>query len=86
LETDMMQTPEYETKALEALTRAVAGALERKRRLGQYAVVWRDDRPVCIGPDAPPDCDQARLAPERAPNGGAGSSHDECLRDSSPRP
>ncbi len=51
----MMQTTEYETKALEALTRAVAKALERKRRLGQYAVVWREDRPVCIGPDAPMD-------------------------------
>jgi hypothetical protein len=73
----MMQTPEYETKALDALTRAVAGALERKRRLGQYAVVWRDDQPVCIGPDAPVECDQARLAPEWAPGGGAESGSDE---------
>lgn len=73
----MMQTPEHETKALDALTRAVAGALERKRRLGQYAVVWREDRPVCIGPDAPAECDQTRLAPERAPSGGAGSGRDE---------
>ena len=35
------------------LKRAVAEALERKRRLGQYPVVWRDGRVVCTGPDAP---------------------------------
>ncbi|WP_295434664.1 hypothetical protein [uncultured Thiodictyon sp.] len=73
----MMQTPEYETKALDALTRAVAGALERKRRLGQYAVVWREDRPVCIGPDAPVECDDERRPPERAPGGVAESGRDE---------
>jgi len=73
----MMQTSEHETKALDALTRAVAGALERKRRLGQYAVVWREDRPVCIGPDAPAECDPTRLGSERAPRGGAESGRDE---------
>ena len=36
----------------------VAGALARKHWLGQYAVVWCDDRLVCIGPDAPANCDQ----------------------------
>jgi hypothetical protein len=30
----------------------VAEALERKRKLGQYAVVWREGRVVCNGPDA----------------------------------
>lgn len=49
----MTQVDDYETRALDALKRAVAEALERKRRLGQYAVVWREDRAVCIGPDAP---------------------------------
>ncbi len=34
---------------LDSLTNAVADALERKRRLGQYAVVWRDGQPVIIG-------------------------------------
>jgi len=34
---------------LDSLTNAVAEALERKRRLGQYAVVWRDGQPVIIG-------------------------------------
>lgn len=48
-----MQT-DYEVKALDALKRAVAEALERKRKLGQYAVFWRDGEAVCIGPDAPP--------------------------------
>lgn len=37
---------------LMALRRAVTNALERKRWLGQYAVVWRGGRPVRIGPEA----------------------------------
>jgi hypothetical protein len=51
----MIDNREYEERALHALRQAVADALERKRRLGQYAVFWRDGRVVCIGPDAPPD-------------------------------
>ena len=35
-------------QALDALRAAVVEALERKRRLGQYAVVWRDGRAVRI--------------------------------------
>ena len=38
---------------LDSLQKAVTQALEKKRRLGQYAVVWRDGRPVMIGEDAP---------------------------------
>lgn len=38
--------------ALEALRRAVATALDRKRRLGHYAVVWRDGRPVRLEPES----------------------------------
>ena len=34
--------------ALDVLRTAVAEALERKRRLGQYAVIWRDGRAVRI--------------------------------------
>lgn len=49
----MTQAYDYEARALDALKRAGAEALERKRRLGQYAVVWREDRAVCIGPDVP---------------------------------
>ena len=37
-------------RALDALRRAVAEALDRKRRLGQYEVIWRDGRAVRIEP------------------------------------
>lgn len=36
---------------LTALKRAVENALERKRRLGQYAVVWRDGKPALLDED-----------------------------------
>ena len=43
-----------ETKQLlAALQAAVTSTLERKRRLGHYAVVWQDGRPVAIGEDRP---------------------------------
>jgi hypothetical protein len=43
-------------RALDALRTAVTKALDRKRRLGQYAVIWRDGHVVRINPgdDAPP--------------------------------
>lgn len=42
-------TPSAEAQViLEALQKAVSQALEKKRRLGQYAVVWRDGKPVKI--------------------------------------
>ena len=45
-----------ETQAMwNALRSAVAKALERKRRLGQYAVVWSGEAPIAIGDDAPPE-------------------------------
>ena len=34
---------------LKALQEAVSNSLERKQKLGQYAVVWQDGRPVLIG-------------------------------------
>jgi hypothetical protein len=37
-------------RALDVLRSAVAEALERKRRLGQYAVIWRDGQIVRIPP------------------------------------
>ena len=37
-------------RALDALRAAVAEALERKRRLGQYAVIWRNGQAVRIEP------------------------------------
>jgi hypothetical protein len=38
---------------LEALRRSVSKALEKKRRLGQYAVVWKNGKPVVTGGDVP---------------------------------
>jgi len=49
----MMQISPQAQKTLEALRQAVADALERKRRLGHYAMVWRDGKPALIGDDAP---------------------------------
>ncbi len=36
-------------KMLAILKSAVTEALDRKRRLGQYAVVWENNHPVIIG-------------------------------------
>ena len=38
---------------LDSLQKAVTQALEKKRCLGQYAVVWRNGEVVMIGEDAP---------------------------------
>ena len=38
---------------LDSLRLAVYKALERKRRLGQYAVIWQDGAPLLFGEDAP---------------------------------
>ena len=40
-----------DARALDALRRAVTEALERKRRLGEYAVIWRDGQVVRLEPD-----------------------------------
>ena len=37
---------------LDTLKTAVAHALEKKRRLGQYAVVWKNGKPVRIEADS----------------------------------
>lgn len=47
-------TPSPEGKRqLEALRLAVGKALEKKRLLGQYAVIWQDGKVVMTGADAP---------------------------------
>lgn len=48
-----MQGHEHEAMVLDVLKRAVAEVLERKRKLSQYAMIWREGRVGCIGPDAP---------------------------------
>lgn len=48
------KTPsEHSQKILASLKKAVAEALERKRKLGQYAVIWDGNKPVLRGDDAP---------------------------------
>lgn len=50
--TQRTTSPEEGQVILGSLQKAVTQALERKHRLGQYAVVWRDGKPVMIGEDA----------------------------------
>lgn len=69
LEADVKQLDDDDAKVLDALRRAVAEALERKRRLGQYAVVWRDGRAVCVGPDAPAPAYPSSIGAPRAAGG-----------------
>ena len=47
----MASPDDFAMEGLKSLQRAVAEALERKRRLGQYAVSWRNGRVVFEGPD-----------------------------------
>jgi hypothetical protein len=44
---------EKSQQTLEVMKQAVTKALEKKKRLGQYAVIWEDGKPVLIGEDAP---------------------------------
>lgn len=44
-----MKSPSADSqKMLNTLKIAVNKALEKKKRLGQYAVIWADDKPVVI--------------------------------------
>lgn len=61
----MSGLPIKNQQALDALQSAVAEALERKRRLGQYAVIWRDGRVVRIDPEE----DVASANPEQQKKG-----------------
>lgn len=50
------KTPSKEGQILlDTLQKAVTNALEKKHRLGQYAVVWRDGKPTVIGKDSSED-------------------------------
>ena len=53
MSTARKNTPSPEgQQQLEILRKAVCKALERKRRLGQYAVIWKEGKLVIIGGDA----------------------------------
>ena len=45
-------TPQAQSM-LKALQSAVTKSLERKQKLGQYAVTWQNGAPVLAGEDAP---------------------------------
>ncbi|MDD5578777.1 MAG: hypothetical protein PHY16_05775 [Methylobacter sp.] len=50
----MTPTPDQDTQAmLDCLRQIVTTTLERKRRLGQYMVIWQNNTPVVVGEDAP---------------------------------
>jgi len=45
-----MKSPSPESlEILETLQLAVNKALDKKKRLGQYAVIWKDGKPVLLG-------------------------------------
>ncbi len=53
---------------LDALRSAVTEALERKRRLGQYAVIWQDGKPVIIGGESSEILPSDQAATKPAPS------------------
>jgi len=69
--------PDNEDQALESLRKAVANALDRKRRLGQYAVVWHDGRPVHLEPEELGSAvDYGIVSSVREPDPGGGDNGD----------
>lgn len=46
------------------LKQVAEDTLERKRRLGEYAVIWQDGKPVAIGDDAPNYPEKIETKPE----------------------
>ncbi|WP_028588155.1 hypothetical protein [Desulfocurvus vexinensis] len=61
MSTRTMNSPSPEgQEQLDALRQAVGKVLDKKRRLGQYAVTWQDGKPVVQGEDAPGADDDAR--------------------------
>lgn len=48
------KTPSIDSlKMLDVLKNAVRKTLENKKKLGHYRVIWRDNKPVVEGEDAP---------------------------------
>ena len=45
----MKEMTQKAQEILEVLQQVATDTLERKRRLGEYAVVWKDNKPVIIG-------------------------------------
>lgn len=51
--TEPEKIPKAAQKTLEILQQVAAETLERKRRLGHYAIIWQDGKPIAVGEDAP---------------------------------
>lgn len=49
----MTTITQEDPKILEALQTAIREELDRKKRLGHYAVFWQDGKAVAVGEDAP---------------------------------
>ena len=49
----MKESPKTTNQMLQPLRQVAAETLEKKRRLGQYAVIWENGKPVIVGDDAP---------------------------------
>lgn len=61
----MNKRDQYVEQAMECMRRAVFEALDRKRRLGQYAVIYENDQVLHIGREEI----EKRIAPLRAKYG-----------------
>jgi hypothetical protein len=60
----MNQFSQETEEILETLQKVAAETLDRKRRLGHYAVIWQDGRPIAIGEDAPDNLVEPTVAGE----------------------
>jgi ABC-type uncharacterized transport system substrate-binding protein len=49
----MTPLPPDTQKVLKTLQQVAATTLDRQRRLGHYAVIWRDGKAIAIDEDAP---------------------------------
>ena len=49
----MKPIPAETQHMLEVLRQVAKETLEKKQRLGHYAVIWQDGQPVTVGEDAP---------------------------------
>lgn len=65
MNTDPSKTLAQETQAiLDCLRQTAVKTLERKRRLGHYAVVWQNHAAVTIGEDAPSGLPESAQKPD----------------------
>jgi hypothetical protein len=63
----MIQPTADDLSALDALQRAVAQALERKRRLGESAVIWQEGRVIITEGDMTAEPGEPRRPPSGTP-------------------